>query len=150
MRRGEMNMAYKKILVAYDGSKAAEDALEQAIMLAKDNESTELEVIHVYNIPNFMIGEAIFTAPAGHEQEVIAFSKAVIEKAKRLLKDTPHYKVSLHYGNPAKVILEQAEETKCDLIVMGSKGISGIMEFMIGSVSHNIVLHAKVPVLIVK
>jgi nucleotide-binding universal stress UspA family protein len=145
-----MNVPYKKILVAYDGSKAAEDALEQAIMLARDNESTELEIIHVYNIPNFMIGESIFTPPAGHQQEVIEFSQAVMEKAKRLLKDTPHNTVSLHYGNPAKVILEQAEKTQCDLIVMGSKGLSGIMEFMLGSVSHNIVLHAKVPVLIVK
>lgn len=143
-------MPYTKILVAYDGSKAAEDALKQAIMLARDNELTQLEVIHVYNIPNFIVGEAVFSPPPGHEKEVIAYSQAVVDKAKLLLKDTPHTTVTLHYGNPAKVILEQAEETDCDLIVMGSKGHSGIMEFMLGSVSHNIVLHAKVPVLVVK
>lgn len=143
-------MPYKKILVAYDGSTAAEDALAQAIMLAQDNESTQLEVIHVYDTPNYVIGVNVFTPPAGHEQEVIAYSQAVIDKAKLLLKDTPHNTVTLHHGNPAKIILEQAEATQCDLIVMGSKGISGIREFMIGSVSHNIVLHAKVPVLVVK
>jgi nucleotide-binding universal stress UspA family protein len=145
-----MNMAYTKILVAYDGSKASEDAIEQAIMLARDNESTQLEVIHVYNMPNIILGEAIFTPPPGHEREVIAYSHAVVEKAKNLLKGTPHNTVTLHYGNPAKVILEQVEETHCDLIVIGSRGHSGIKEFMLGSVSHNVVLHAKVPVLVVK
>jgi nucleotide-binding universal stress UspA family protein len=145
-----MKMPYTKILVAYDGSKASEDAIGQAIMLAWDNESTQLEVIHVHNIPTFIIGESIFTPPPGHEREVIAYSQAVVEKAKNLLQDTPHNTVTLHYGNPAKVILEQAEETHCDLIIMGSKGLSGIKEFMLGSVSHNVVLHAKVPVLVVK
>jgi nucleotide-binding universal stress UspA family protein len=143
-------MPYTKILVAYDGSKESEDAIEQAIMLARDNDSTQLEVIHVYNMPTIILGEAIFTPPLGYEKEIMAYSQAVVEKAKMLLKDTPHKNVSLHYGNPAKVILEQAEETHCDLIVMGSKGHSGIMEFMLGSVSHNVVLHAKVPVLVVK
>jgi nucleotide-binding universal stress UspA family protein len=145
-----MKMPYTKILVAYDGSKASEDAIGQAIMLARDNEPTQLEVIHVYNIPTLIIGEGIFTPPPGHEREVIAYSQAIVEKAKKLLQDTPHNTVTLHYGNPAKVILEQAEETHCDLIVMGSKGLSGIKEFMLGSVSHNVVLHAKVPVLVVK
>jgi nucleotide-binding universal stress UspA family protein len=145
-----MNMPYTKILVAYDGSKASEDAIEQAIMLARDNKLTKLEVIHVYNMPTIIIGEAIFTPPPGHERDVIAYSQAVVEKAKNLLEDTPHKTVTLHYGNPAKVILEQAEVTQCDLIVIGSKGHSGIKEFMLGSVSHNVVLHAKVPVLVVK
>jgi nucleotide-binding universal stress UspA family protein len=119
-------------------------------MLARDNKLTKLEVIHVYNMPTIIIGEAIFTPPPGHERDVIAYSQAVVEKAKNLLEDTPHKTVTLHYGNPAKVILEQAEVTQCDLIVIGSKGHSGIKEFMLGSVSHNVVLHAKVPVLVVK
>jgi nucleotide-binding universal stress UspA family protein len=143
-------MPYTKILVAYDGSKASEDAIYQAIMLAQDNESTKLEVIIVNHIPTIILGEAIFTPPLGHEREMIAYSQAIVEKAKYLLQDLPHKNVTLHYGNPAKVILEQAEETQCDLIVIGSKGHSGIMEFMLGSVSHNVVLHAKVPVLVVK
>ncbi|MEX2462345.1 MAG: universal stress protein [Paenibacillaceae bacterium] len=143
-------MPYTKILVPYDGSKESEDAMQQAIMLARDNESTELEVIHVYNIPAFILGEALFTPPSGYEKEILEYAQAIVEKAKNLLKDTPHQSVTLHYGNPAKVILEQADVTHCDLIVMGSKGHSGIMEFMLGSVSHNVVLHAKVPVLVVK
>jgi nucleotide-binding universal stress UspA family protein len=145
-----MNMPYKKILVAYDGSKASEYAIKQAIMLAQDNESTQLEVVFVYNLPTIILGEAMFTLPSGYETESLAYSKAVVEQAKLLLQDIPHHTVTTHYGNPAKVILEQAEETHCDLIVIGSKGHSGIMEFMLGSVSHNVVLHAKVPVLVVK
>jgi nucleotide-binding universal stress UspA family protein len=145
-----ITMSFRKILVAYDGSKASEDAMEQAIKLAQEDGSTQLEVIHVYNMPTIVIGEIIFTPAPGHEKEVIAHAQAVIEKANNRLKDTPHKTVTLLNGNPAKTILEQAEETKCDLIVIGSRGHGGIVEFMLGSVSHNVVLHAKVPVLVVK
>ncbi len=143
-------MAYKKILVAYDGSKASDDAIQQAIMLAQDNKEIQLEILHVYNIPTIILGEAIYTPPTGYENEVIAHSAEVVKRANDLLKDTRHEIVTLLKGNPAKAILEYAEETQCDLIIIGSRGHSGIKEFMLGSVSHNVILHAKVPVLLVK
>ncbi|WP_256711219.1 universal stress protein [Paenibacillus sp. FSL H7-0331] len=37
-----------------------------------------------------------------------------------------------------------------DLIVIGSRGLNAISEFILGSVSHNVVQHAKIPVLVVK
>lgn len=143
-------MPYSKILVAYDGSPSSDDALEQAIMLAQDNESIHLEVIHVYNMPIIVIVGAIFAPSPEQEKELIAYSKAVVEKAEVMLNATRHKTVTMKKGNPAKVILEYAENQKCDLIVIGSRGHSGIVEFMLGSVSHNVVLHAKVPVLVVK
>ena len=48
------------------------------------------------------------------------------------------------------MILSAAEKSGADMIVMGSRGLSGIKELLLGSVSNHIVHYAKVPVVIVK
>ena len=53
-------------------------------------------------------------------------------------------------GHPSKVILDLSKSIGVDLIVVGSRGIGGVKEFLLGSVSHTIARHASVPVLIVK
>ena len=59
------------------------------------------------------------------------------------------YRTFLKSGFASRTILDHAEEHQCDLIVMGSRGLSGIREFL-GSVSHFVVQQSPVPVLIVK
>ena len=53
-------------------------------------------------------------------------------------------------GNPAERILEKSRETDCDSIVIGSRGLSGITEFLLGSVSSKVSQYAAVPVFVVK
>ena len=54
-------------------------------------------------------------------------------------------------GHPVKVILDVAENSaQADLIVMGSRGLGGFKEMLLGSVSHAVVNHSKVPVLVVR
>ena len=54
-------------------------------------------------------------------------------------------------GHPAKVIIDLAEKpVGADLILMGSKGLGGFKEILLRSVSHAVVNHARVPVLIVR
>jgi nucleotide-binding universal stress UspA family protein len=53
-------------------------------------------------------------------------------------------------GSPAEVILSYAKEHGADVIVIGSRGLGGIREFVLGSVSHNVVQSARIPVLVVK
>jgi len=54
-------------------------------------------------------------------------------------------------GHPAKVIIDIAEKTVgADLIVIGSRGLGGFKELLLGSVSHAVVNHARDPVLIVR
>lgn len=52
-------------------------------------------------------------------------------------------------GDPAHQILEYAKEHEQDLIIMGSRGLSGIKEIMLGSVSHKVTQLSKCPVLII-
>lgn len=52
-------------------------------------------------------------------------------------------------GEPRRAIIEAAREAEADLIVLGSKGLSGIREFFLGSVSHKVLKHARGSVLVV-
>jgi nucleotide-binding universal stress UspA family protein len=53
-------------------------------------------------------------------------------------------------GNPAKAIVDAAAENECDLIVVGSHGRTGLDRILIGSVSQQVVVQAKCPVMVVK
>ena len=53
-------------------------------------------------------------------------------------------------GNPAKEILDFAEEQKVDMIVVGSLGKSGVESFLLGNVSEKVLRNSKVPVLVVR
>ncbi|QHT59520.1 universal stress protein [Paenibacillus lycopersici] len=143
-------MSYTRILVAYDGSAPADKALEQAIMLARDNEAAQLEVIHVYSQPIVVLADGVYYPPADQEQAIREHAQSVVDKAAGKVRSIPNGKVILRIGNPAKIIVERAEETRCDLIVIGNRGHGAFMEHVLGSVSHNVVQHAKASVLIVK
>lgn len=58
--------------------------------------------------------------------------------------------MDLIQGAAAEVLLDFAKENDSDIIIIGSRGLGGIREFVLGSVSHNVVQHAQVPVLVVK
>ncbi|MOA44126.1 Stress response protein NhaX [compost metagenome] len=58
--------------------------------------------------------------------------------------------VEMLQGSPADVILKYAKSHDNDVIVIGSRGLGTIREFVLGSVSHNVVQNAKIPVLVIK
>ncbi|MFJ8063888.1 universal stress protein [Psychrobacillus sp. NPDC096426] len=53
-------------------------------------------------------------------------------------------------GHPGQTIEEFAEQNNIDLIIMGSRGLSGLKEVFLGSVSHHVIQKVKSEVLIVK
>lgn len=135
---------YSKFLVAVDGSGIAERALQHSMFLAKKC-NAEILIVHVVSVPAY--AQAYRVRIMDH---VRAFGtetlKKVEEEAQRSgLKVT----TKLLEGDPAGEILTLARKEKCDLIVVGARGLSGFKELLIGSVSHKIAQHAKCPVLIV-
>jgi nucleotide-binding universal stress UspA family protein len=56
----------------------------------------------------------------------------------------------LEFGNPAETIIEVAEKGNYDLIIVGSRGLSNVKRFFLGSVSDDVSHHAKSSVLIVR
>jgi len=139
-------MLYSKILVAFDGSKLGKKALEYAIELAKGND-IKIEVVYVVhpflsNYEGMNITELSLSIQKGRD--------ALQEVERTLSTISNKWRTSVLEGQAAEMILKHAKEQHCDLIIMGSRGLSGIKELFLGSVSHYIVQHSPVPVVIVK
>jgi len=147
----------KKILVAVDGSKPAQKALDYALDLADicGAEVAILSVVPHLHLPTSSdLNEGI---TASELFEVTAKMRSVHEE---VLKEAlakaqskkPRLKIStkLVEGHPADEIMKFSVEGGFDLIVMGSRGLHGFSEFLLGSVTHRVADHCKIPLLIVK
>ncbi|WP_106768907.1 universal stress protein [Paenibacillus faecalis] len=144
-------MLFTKILLAYDGSKASIKALGRAVELAKVTPGATLDIIHAYDYPRFFVGEGLAPIPASLNKDIYDLAVQTTDELKERMKHADvDSRVEMIQGSPAEVILEYAKTNEVDLIVIGSRGLGGIREFVLGSVSHNVVQHAKIPVLVVK
>ncbi|MFX0134152.1 MAG: universal stress protein [Candidatus Hodarchaeota archaeon] len=145
----------KKILVAFDGSKHAQKTLDFAIDLAEKC-SASITVLSVSQHTTTPIG--MITTPVPGEI-LETYSKSLMDSTAKVLADAVEkarektdvpISPKLMEGRAADTIIQVAEEEKSDLIVIGSRGLSGIKRFFLGSVSNEVVNQAKCPVLVVK
>ncbi|WP_026293929.1 universal stress protein [Saccharibacillus kuerlensis] len=144
-------MLFSKILVAYDGSKASNKALDRAIALTKASPDAQLEVLHIYDYPRFFVGDGIAPVPGSVNKEFFDLAEQTVEEARRRVNEAGiNARIEMRQGAPAVLILEYAKELGVDLIIIGSRGLGAIREFVLGSVSHNVVQQAQIPVLVVK
>jgi nucleotide-binding universal stress UspA family protein len=132
----------KKLLTAVDGSKYADKALEYAVQLAK-NYSANLALVHVEEDRLIRVGGPQVEDCVGTVGECIL--KDAATKAEGVSFDQ-----KLEYGSPAEVIIKIAKKADVDIIVVGSRGLSSIGRFLLGSVSDDISIHARSSVLIVR
>lgn len=146
---------FNKILVPVDGSESAWRALDQGLVLSDKfgGEVIVLTVIQPYN------NAALLAVPLDHNiisqsnNDLKQVGDEVLHRAEERVKAAKHDgKVSyeMEVGHPSERILTAAKENGADAIVLGSRGLSGIAEFFLGSVSSKIAQYAAIPVLIVK
>lgn len=144
---------FKKILVPVDGSEGSWRALNSAVELGEkfDSELIVVNVIQPYN------NAALLAVPLDHatvsqgNSELEKIGDKVLEMAQERLasyKGAKEFK--LEVGHPSERIIALAKNAKAEAIVIGSRGLSGIAEFFLGSVSSKVSQYADVPVLIVK
>lgn len=141
-------MLFSKILVSYDDSDLSKKALQKAIELAKLDEHTILDVLNVVTVPTnqFIVGDVYREV----RDSTLKYGKEVVGRTEEFLHQIPNATHTIvKEGQPVRTILEFADANGYDLIIIGSRGLSGIKEFL-GSVSHGIVQRSKIPVLIVK
>ncbi|GIP31473.1 universal stress protein [Paenibacillus sp. J2TS4] len=143
-------MMFTKLLVAYDGSETSKKALDKAISYVKENPAAQMEVVYVLNMQSLVIGEAMINIPVYLENEMYEQAEGIVKEVNERLAGLSDAKAIIKRGSPAPTILQYVEEEGFDVIVIGSRGLGGIREFVLGSVSHNVAQHSKVPVLIVK
>jgi nucleotide-binding universal stress UspA family protein len=132
-----------RILLAYDGSEHSEKALDKASEMA----NVEDDVVVLYVIPaalreEFSIMESEVSRT--HAQDIV---NRAIEKLKARQKKSLGVVME---GDIAEEIIRYATELEASIIVIGSKGLSKIGRFSLGSVAEKVARHADKPVLIVR
>ena len=151
-------MAIRRILVAVDGSKPSIDASVQAIDIAKrfDAELIALYVVSPDIRYNYL--EDVITPGlprAMKDVMMIAMQKGAkhVDKVKQKASEK-NVKVKtdvvIGISSVVKEIVDYAEKNRIDMIVIGSRGLSGIKKMLLGSVANGVVTYAHCPVLVAK
>jgi nucleotide-binding universal stress UspA family protein len=145
----------RRILVAVDGSNASFDASNYAIDLAKRN-NAELIALHVV-YPTYSQYEAALSPRPERLQEVtrkeMEERQRYVDKVKQQATEkNVSVKTDVIVGitSVVKEIVEYAENYKVDLIVIGSRGMTGFKKMLLGSVASDVVTYSHCPVLVVK
>ena len=141
---------FNNILVGVDRSEHAWAALHEAVDIAR-TEGSALSALVVYSTNLFWIASAPM-----YQTTVDEYLAAVHGEAQRLADDVAdaipkelHAQVLMVDGDPAQSILDQAVAGGHDLVVVGSRGRDDATSLLLGSVSHAVLHHSRVPVLIV-
>jgi nucleotide-binding universal stress UspA family protein len=164
-------LTISKILVPIDGSPHSEKALKSAIEIAKKFNAS-LTLLHVIEKPIYVSLPQPAPVTDYHAQELRGQTldyrahrpkpDSTVNIARRLGRrilangiymvksEGLDANMKLKQGDPAERIIETAEEDKFDLIVMGSRGLSGIKRFFLGSVIDKVAHHAPCKILIVR
>ena len=144
---------FKSIVVGTDGSETAGQAVRQAVALAKAH-GAKIELVSAYEpVSGQRLREESTQVPEDMQWMVNPREDvdATLEEASEVAKeDGIEVNVHARQGDPADAILDVAEETKADLIVVGNKGMTGARRFLLGSVPNKVSHHAPCSVLIIR
>jgi len=136
---------YRNIILAYDGSKFSNKALQEAISLAKSSDGSLL-VLSVVDITDEFESEAPGLTDKMTKKLLKLAQKALAKAVAAKVKA----KVEVHVGDAYEMIVDIAKKKKADVIVMGSHGRTGLTRLLMGSVTSRVIGHAPCSVLIVK
>ncbi|MDD2810786.1 universal stress protein [Rhodoferax sp.] len=139
-----------KILLPFDGSAVALDAVRFAIRLAGDGLTTQLVLVNVQE-PASLYELVVAHDPQMIEQASAAAGAHILQAAQQLLDAAGlPYETEVVSGDPAHMLVDCLENHGCDVVVMGASGTSALRSALLGSVSNEVLHAAGVPVMIVK
>ena len=146
---------YKRIVVGTDGSASANIAVDAAIELARVTGAT-LHVVNAHRVTNpFQLAstpevsvpiDAIVASNEAIQAEAGRVCDQAVERAGAGGVPAEGHCVA---GDAAEALLKVAEDTECDLLVVGNRGMSGVRRFMLGSVPNKLSHHSPSSLLIV-
>jgi nucleotide-binding universal stress UspA family protein len=154
----EAAFSLKRILVPVDGSENASRALQVGIELARKFDAT-LFVLTV--TPRNVTAQGVASEYLGDSGAVQMYYEEMDRRSERILADSTDLtrKFGLNdvrteavpeFDSVTKQILESAEKEKIDLIVIGTRGLSGFRKLLLGSVSSGVVTHAHCNVMVIR
>ena len=143
---------FKHILIPTDGSKLSEAAVRSGIQLAKEQGA---QVTALYVMPDY--SAMIYSADALMTYNAAEFEKSTQKDADKVLqfavdiakaegvecKTSRVMNISVH-----QAIVQEAQDSQCDLICMASHGRKGIAGILLGSETQRVLVNSKVPVLV--
>jgi nucleotide-binding universal stress UspA family protein len=143
---------YKSIILATDGSEFAEKATAHAIAIAKAT-GARISVVYVRPaVENLVVEGVVIQIPAEQRKEMAARIEKLLDKVSGACKaaGVTASGEQIQNAQPWRGIIEHAEKTKADLIVMASHGRRGVSKLLLGSEAQQVVTHSHVPVLVVR
>jgi len=146
---------YKRILVATDGSKLSQQAINHALSLADVTgaDVVALKVVPRYPQTYFEGGVALAAAEVARiekqwQEDAMKAVNAVKDAGQKLeVKVKP---ITVKSDLVSEAIISAAKRNKCDLIVMASHGRRGIKRLLLGSETQQVLTHSHIPVLVLR
>jgi nucleotide-binding universal stress UspA family protein len=140
---------FSNILFPADGSESSNKALQYVIDFARKF-NCRVVVLYSHDIPSVNYSPYYVPNPELLEELLESSKKFVKETRDVFEKAGIKAKSILIRGIPGEKIIEAAESENCDLIIMGSRGLSTVKRLLLGSVSNYVIHHTKKPVLIIE
>jgi len=140
-----MSIETKHILVALDDAGEPRKGMEKAIYLAK------LSGAKITGVNVIVVSPTLASTVTNYRDYLAEKAQEMLDRAKESCeKQGIQLASKILDGSPASKIAEFAEEEKVDLVIVGSRGLGGMSEAILGSVATSIVHKSKVSVLVVK
>ncbi|HEY9767649.1 MAG TPA: universal stress protein [Coleofasciculaceae cyanobacterium] len=155
---------FDKILVAIDLSEINNSAFNTALSLAQST-GAKLMLLHIIspepnNYPNPFIYSGFKSEPMNdslwtiYQEQWEKFKQRRLETLRSLVKEAATTGVNAEFtqdfGDPRRTICDLAKTWSADLIVIGSRGLTGVKEIFLGSVSNYVTHHAPCSVLVLR
>ena len=139
-----------KILLPLDGSEPALEAVRHALHLVREGLNARFVLANVQE-PTYLYEMVL--APDAEVLERVSGSAGAhaLEAGEALLKEAGiEYEREIASGDPAHTLVDIVERYGCEAVIMGARGMGRMRRAMLGSVSHEMLHAAPVPVTIVK
>lgn len=148
---------YARILVPLDFSASSRRALGEAMRLAQ-SAGARLRLVHAYQLPIVPPGAGATAVGAPHAMAVPRLDESMREAASQVLEreaegvraEGLEVEIEVGTGPPAHFIIEAARAWPADLVVMGTRGATGLAHVLLGSVAERTIRNAPCPVLTVR
>lgn len=144
---------FKHLLVPTDGSALSEAAIERGLQFAK---SVQAKVTGLHVMPQFHILAYQAEMLTDIESQFFADCKAYADRYLAVIGQAAKEAgvacdtVAATSDHPFELIIQTAQERGCDLIVMASHGRRGVRGLLLGSETHKVLTHSKIPVLVLR
>ncbi|MFD2114191.1 universal stress protein [Paenibacillus yanchengensis] len=138
---------YKRIMLAVDGSDNSVRAAEHGAYIASMDKNCTVEIVLVADFAKAK-SEVLH---AGDPAVLQMKRRKLLEPFEQLFADqATSYHTHILHGDPAPTVVDFANKSNVDLVIVGSRGLNALQEMVLGSVSHKVVKRVNCPVLVVK